>query len=221
MQSPSLLLTACGGFLFAVLWMDLLFDVQVLPHRRSGRELPESVLASIATYYRRVTTTSRPMGHLVGAVMVVTVIALLAQIATGDAPRWLAPASLLACGGPIALDRFVPFLERARLESEAHHLDELVPLGLAAPVVHDADAAHERLPSLSDDVVGAIELAGEPGIDPPLLLDALRTVGVEQFVFSSTLLVHAPSPEEGARINEDSPLAPAWPIRRRRPRPRL
>ncbi|TIP78876.1 MAG: NAD-dependent epimerase/dehydratase family protein, partial [Mesorhizobium sp.] len=42
------------------------------------------------------------------------------------------------------------------------------------------------------------------------LLKALTAVETEQFVFSSTLLVHAPSPEKGAKINEDSPLDPAW-----------
>ena len=42
------------------------------------------------------------------------------------------------------------------------------------------------------------------------LLQALKTVGTEQFVFSSTLLVHAPSPEKGTRIDEDSPLDPPW-----------
>lgn len=42
------------------------------------------------------------------------------------------------------------------------------------------------------------------------LLTALKAVGTEQFVFSSTLLVHAPSPEKGVRINEDSPLDPPW-----------
>jgi nucleoside-diphosphate-sugar epimerase/uncharacterized membrane protein len=42
------------------------------------------------------------------------------------------------------------------------------------------------------------------------LLKALKSVGTQQFVFSSTLLVHAPSPEKGVRINEDSPLDPAW-----------
>ena len=31
--------TAGAGFLLAVLWFDLMFDVQALPHR--GRELPE------------------------------------------------------------------------------------------------------------------------------------------------------------------------------------
>jgi len=42
------------------------------------------------------------------------------------------------------------------------------------------------------------------------LLEALKAVGVEQFVFSSTLLVHAPSPAKGTRINEDSLLDPPW-----------
>jgi len=38
---------ACGGFLIAVLWMDLIFDSQVLRHRAAD-ELPGAVLASIA-----------------------------------------------------------------------------------------------------------------------------------------------------------------------------
>jgi hypothetical protein len=56
--SPILIL--CGGFLLAVLWMDLMFDVQVLRFRDATRELPEDVLGSIAAYYRRVTTQARP-----------------------------------------------------------------------------------------------------------------------------------------------------------------
>ncbi|APO78002.1 Vitamin K epoxide reductase family protein (plasmid) [Rhizobium etli 8C-3] len=42
------------------------------------------------------------------------------------------------------------------------------------------------------------------------LLKALKAVGAEQLVFSSTLLVHAPSPDKGVRIDEDSPLDPSW-----------
>lgn len=42
------------------------------------------------------------------------------------------------------------------------------------------------------------------------LLNALRGLETEQFVFSSTLLVHAPSPVKGAKINERSPIDPAW-----------
>ena len=59
------LLTACSGFLLAVLWMDLMFDAQVLADRRTGGELPEPVLDSIARYYRRAVTESRPMSHLI------------------------------------------------------------------------------------------------------------------------------------------------------------
>jgi nucleoside-diphosphate-sugar epimerase len=42
------------------------------------------------------------------------------------------------------------------------------------------------------------------------LLAGLREMETEQFVFSSTLLVHAPSPEKGVRIDEESPLDPPW-----------
>ncbi len=41
------------------------------------------------------------------------------------------------------------------------------------------------------------------------LLDQLSTFRVEQFLFSSTMLVHAPC-EPGQRINEDWPLEPKW-----------
>jgi hypothetical protein len=50
----SAFVTAGAGFLLAVLWFDLMFDVQVMGHREG--DLPEEVLASIASYYRRVTT---------------------------------------------------------------------------------------------------------------------------------------------------------------------
>ena len=41
------------------------------------------------------------------------------------------------------------------------------------------------------------------------LLDVLQDFDVEQFVFSSTMLVHAPV-EPGDRITEEDPLDPAW-----------
>ncbi|MGV6873192.1 NAD-dependent epimerase/dehydratase family protein [Pseudochelatococcus sp. B33] len=42
------------------------------------------------------------------------------------------------------------------------------------------------------------------------LLAGLKGFDTEQFVFSSTLLVHAPSPATGTRIDEDAPIEPAW-----------
>lgn len=110
MQAASAILAACGGFLLAVLWMDLMFDVQVLRSRHGDAELPEPVLASIAGYYRRVTTDASPMGHLVAVVMAITLITLAVQMVGGQGPRWRDLASLLLCGGPIllAIGRVVP-----------------------------------------------------------------------------------------------------------------
>ncbi len=68
-----------GGFLVAVLWFDLMFDVQVLGHPAAAT-LPESVLASIAAYYRRVTTDGAPMGNLVGVVMLLTLVVAAATV---------------------------------------------------------------------------------------------------------------------------------------------
>ena len=117
-MATSLVLTACAGFLLAVLWMDLMFDVQVLRHRRD-EELPEAVLASIAAYYRRVTTTARPMGHLVGTVMAILLVSLVIQIARGCGSRVVALASLALVGGPIALAALRVVPNAVRLGSRA------------------------------------------------------------------------------------------------------
>ena len=104
------LLTACSGFLFAVLWMDLIFDVQVLRYRTATAELPEAVLASIAAYYHRATTTSRPMGRLIALVMLILLVTLVVQAARGHDPGWLLVASAPLAGIPtmLALTHTVP-----------------------------------------------------------------------------------------------------------------
>ena len=86
MSVATSLLTACSGFLFAVLWMDLMFDAQVLADRHPGGDLPESVLASIAGYYRRAVTGSRPMSRLIAVVMVVLLAALGFRSVRGHDP---------------------------------------------------------------------------------------------------------------------------------------
>ena len=99
---------AGAGFLLAVLWFDLMFDVQVLGH--SERELPEPVLASIAGYYGRVTTAARPMNRLVASVMLATLAAIVVEIAREDPNAWLPWLSLALAIPPIALAvaRIVP-----------------------------------------------------------------------------------------------------------------
>lgn len=103
MCNVSPILTLCGGFLLAVLWMDLMFDVQVLRHRDGARALPEEVLSSIAAYYRRVTTLARPMNHAVGLAMLGALLALLAQIVGEREHRVVGLVSLALCAGPVLL----------------------------------------------------------------------------------------------------------------------
>jgi hypothetical protein len=92
---------AGAGFLMAVLWFDLMFDVQTRGHR--GAALPDDVLASISAYYRRVTTDAAPMGRLVGMTMLVTLSAIVAQVVTATGPRWVAWLSLAAAASAIGL----------------------------------------------------------------------------------------------------------------------
>jgi hypothetical protein len=106
------ILAACGGFLLAVLWMDLMFDVQALRHRGV---LPEPVLDSIGRYYRRVTTEAAPLGHLVGAVMLAAVATAVAHLGRGAEPRWAGWASLALCLPPIVLAQTRIFPAAARL----------------------------------------------------------------------------------------------------------
>ncbi|MGA8544795.1 MAG: hypothetical protein WB785_06025 [Mycobacterium sp.] len=119
MSVATSLLIACSGFLFAVLWMDLMFDAQVLAGRNPGGDLPERALVSIAGYYRRAVTESGPMSRLIVVVMVVLLAALGFRAARGHDPAWLLAVSALLAAGPIllALTHTVP--SAARLGSRS------------------------------------------------------------------------------------------------------
>jgi hypothetical protein len=108
------LLTACSGFLLAVLWMDLIFDVQVFGQRNNCTALPEPVLASIAGYYQRATTSSRPMSRLIALVMLILLGALGFQATRGHDPGWLLVTSGVLAGVPVllALTHTVPHAVR-------------------------------------------------------------------------------------------------------------
>lgn len=95
-------LAMCGGFLFAVLWFDLMFDVQVLPYP-TATPLPEAVLASIAAYYRRALIDSYPMSRLIALVMIVTLGGSIWQIVRRRVPRWHGLAALAFAAAPIVL----------------------------------------------------------------------------------------------------------------------
>ena len=111
-----LIAAACAGFLLAVLWVDLMFDSQVLRHRGPD-DLPEDVLESIAAYYHRATTTSQPMSYLIAVVMAILVGALSFRAVAGDDPGWLLLVSAVLVGVPILLALIRTFPGAVRLGS--------------------------------------------------------------------------------------------------------
>lgn len=106
-------ITAATGFLIAVLWFDLMFDVQVVAHRGEP-EVPDTVLESISAYYRRVTTDASPMGKLIALVMVVLLALLVWQAIDSDTLTWVSVVSLIGAGASIVLAqvRVVPNARR-------------------------------------------------------------------------------------------------------------
>jgi hypothetical protein len=105
--------TAGLGFLFAVLWLDLMFDLQAA--RSNSGDLSRDALVSISSYYRRITTTARPMNRLVTAVMAATLAALIAEIWTRRAPAWAAWTSLCLTAAGIGLAAVRTFRNAVRI----------------------------------------------------------------------------------------------------------
>jgi hypothetical protein len=95
----------------AVLWFDLMFDVQIL---RRG-QTSEATLGTICTYYRRVTTDARPMNLLVGVAMAATLAAIALQLAEGDNSAWVGWTSLALAAPAIALAVLHTFPAAVRL----------------------------------------------------------------------------------------------------------
>jgi hypothetical protein len=111
--------SAGGGFLLAVLWFDLMFDVQALG--RDGAQLGEQQLCSIAAYYARVTTAAGPMNRLIAAVMLATLAAIVVELSGDSVPDAVAWVSLLLAAMPIVLvgARTVPAAVRLGTRSDS------------------------------------------------------------------------------------------------------
>lgn len=125
--------TAGAGFLLAVLWFDLMFDVQVLSE--GSGQLSEATLHSMATYYRRVTTDSWPMGALLPFAMLTTITSTVWQWRRGELARAWAVAALALCVPPIllALTRVLP--NAIQLATRSDSLD--VQSQLARTICYD------------------------------------------------------------------------------------
>lgn len=116
------LLTLGGGFLLAVIWMDLMFDVQALRGSRD-EALPEAVLASIAAYYRRVTSEARPMDLLIGAVMIASIAGTVVTLFRGAAPFGWRAAALALLVVPVVLAQSRVFPNAKRLGARSDSLE--------------------------------------------------------------------------------------------------
>jgi len=103
-----------AGFLLAVLWFDLMFDVQVRRRKSPSTEAVDS----IAAYYRRVTLEARPMNRLVALMMLGTLGTLVAQLAGGDAPGWASGSALALTLAATGLAATRTFANGARLGTQ-------------------------------------------------------------------------------------------------------
>jgi hypothetical protein len=100
----------------------------VLRHPARAGALPDDVIASIAGYYRRVTTDASPMGRLVGVVMILLLGAIAIDVARGDLA---ALASAPLCAGPILLAMLRVFPNAVRLGARAGSSQEQSALARA------------------------------------------------------------------------------------------
>lgn len=100
----------CIGFMIAVLYIDLQFDISALSHRRTEGPLPADVLEPIASYYRCITKNP----YLLMFVMATTLTCILAQIVYGLVPRWAGYASLCLMGLSMSIGTFkvIPTAQR-------------------------------------------------------------------------------------------------------------
>jgi len=117
------ILTAGGGFLLAVLWFDLIFDSQALGTPRD-EPLPEPALASIAAYYKRVTTDANPMGRVVGAAMMVTIACAVLDLFIGKEALVWRVVSLPLLGVPVYFASRRIFPNARRLGARTDPIDE-------------------------------------------------------------------------------------------------
>ena len=122
-----------------------MFDVQLLGRRDPSRS--GEAVASIAQYYRRVTTDARPMNRLVVAGMLATLAAIITELVRGATPAWAWWASLILATVTIGLagSHTVPSAVRlgARVDTTEEQLslargilrDHLVCLGCIAALL--------------------------------------------------------------------------------------
>jgi hypothetical protein len=111
-----------AAFLIAVLWFDLMFDVQTRKH--AGDVLSTEILASISAYYRRVTIEAYPMNRLIAVVMILALLAIVVEIFQNADHWWITWISLAAAASAIGLARVRTIPNAVRLGRAAGSIEQ-------------------------------------------------------------------------------------------------
>lgn len=117
---------AGAAFLFAVLWFDLMFDVQT--RRYPSGTLPPEILSATSSYYRRVTVEGAPMMYLPVAVMVLVLAAIVLELVNAAVTPWVGWVSLVLAAWSVVSVAFVavPRAQRiGRAQEPAEILSDL------------------------------------------------------------------------------------------------
>lgn len=116
-----------GGFILAVLWFDLKFDLLAYPHMMYGVELAGQDLATIKSYYLQVLSMERAGFPLITIMMLACIIATLFESIRGrHISPWRRIAAPLLVIPPILLAgiRVVP-TAGTLAQSTASHADQV------------------------------------------------------------------------------------------------
>lgn len=84
----------CLGFMMAVLYIDLMFDISAAPYRKTNAALPRTVLDPITHYYGRITQNP----YVLMFVMLTATLCIGAEILYSLVPRWASYSSLFLMG---------------------------------------------------------------------------------------------------------------------------
>jgi hypothetical protein len=98
------------GFLLAVLWIDIIFDSMVLPHRDTKEPLPQEVLETMTRFFHRLTDKPR----LIFVIMSTMLAIIILQIVQSSVPAWAGWSSLILFLTPtgFAAIRVIPTAQR-------------------------------------------------------------------------------------------------------------
>jgi len=125
-------LFVCIGFMMAVLYIDLMFDVSAAPYRKTHAVLPKDVLDPITHYYGRITQNP----YVLMFIMLTAAVSIVAQIVYGLAPRWASYSSLVVMGASMMTGTLKVIPTAQRLGSAKDSAEEQTRMAHSMLVPH-------------------------------------------------------------------------------------